>query len=662
MFWRNKTPNSIKNSKNNLNLSKNLKILSNQLNEDTISKLKLDGDVNLVIAFVPAELNFQEITRKLESTLSFAKTRLFIQTAGQIGASNEDKDFYNLNHKSYIIIHSFSQKLIQDVESFAVDIMAEDIMNGKISQNLNERKSKITRAIDSIVRPRMDVNPSDTFILTYFPGLTASESFFLESFVKSKAPLSNIIGGSAGGKLDFKEANLALNGEISSKKAFLLYCKLAKDYSYDIFTTHNFKKTGVSFEIGECSPEFRQVNSFVKNKTLVNPALALSKYFSTNIENLENVLQGYTFAVEKGDKLFIRSISKINSDGSLNFFSDLHFGETLQLVKAENFIENTTKAYEKFKANRQTIAILANDCILRRLKNQNSLAMAQAFDSCPLSGFSSFGEVSLNLHQNQTITALCFFANPPRTKMQTDFIRDIKDTLDYYQTTQENQLRSTIEIKNILIDEYKKYDHIAKTNSSGLRDISTKVAQNDIYVKNVMGDSDKLMQAMDELKTLSKQLTLAVETINSSSSQTYDMLSKIDDVSDQTNLLALNAAIEAARAGTAGKGFAVVADEVGRLANDVKSNLAEINTTFSSMNKSVKDVENSASNVLNSALQNTQTIESLGESINSLDTESIEMSRMAEASLKDIENTQKELEAIQKNINETQNIMDRLIK
>ncbi len=63
-----------------------------------------------------------------------------------------------------------------------------------------------------------------------------------------------------------------------------------------------------------------------------------------------------------------------------------------------------------------------------------------------------------------------------------------------------------------------------------------------------------------------KQLTKAMENIDSSSTQIENITKVIEDIAFQTNILALNAAVEAARAGDAGKGFAVVADEVRNLA------------------------------------------------------------------------------------------------
>ncbi len=62
------------------------------------------------------------------------------------------------------------------------------------------------------------------------------------------------------------------------------------------------------------------------------------------------------------------------------------------------------------------------------------------------------------------------------------------------------------------------------------------------------------------------KMSVAINEIHKSATDTAKIIRVIDEIAFQTNLLALNTAVEAARAGEAGKGFAVVADEVRNLA------------------------------------------------------------------------------------------------
>ncbi|PIE44174.1 MAG: chemotaxis protein, partial [Gammaproteobacteria bacterium] len=273
----------------------------------------------------------------------------------------------------------------------------------------------------------------------------------------------------------------------------------------------------------------------------------------------------------------------------------------------------------------------------------------------------SFGEVSRNLHQNQTLTALCFFQGDPVSSMYIGFLDSLKTTLEHYEEIEKAQLEKTIFIKDALIDEYKKYDHIA-SSSSNLAHISEKAAQNDAYASSVKEGVETFEESMSNLKALSIHLTDSVETIRESTSQVSAVLQKIYDISDKTNLLALNASIEAARAGDAGRGFAVVADEVRTLANDVKSSLNEINTTFSSMDKIVSTIEDSSDKVLNSTKSNDDTLKNLSQSIALMETESKKTVHIAKTIQEEVKQNQNELNQIRENIALTQSVNDSLLE
>ena len=100
----------------------------------------------------------------------------------------------------------------------------------------------------------------------------------------------------------------------------------------------------------------------------------------------------------------------------------------------------------------------------------------------------------------------------------------------------------------------------------------------------VVGDCQKNAgQIMDELTSISKESSTAIEEVknqtdrtNKSAQQIRTATEIIADISNQTNLLALNASIEAARAGEAGRGFAVVATQIQKLAEESNSSVSRI--------------------------------------------------------------------------------------
>ncbi|GEM_PF-592892 len=86
-----------------------------------------------------------------------------------------------------------------------------------------------------------------------------------------------------------------------------------------------------------------------------------------------------------------------------------------------------------------------------------------------------------------------------------------------------------------------------------------------------------------------RSMTESMDKIEDSSSQVYNIIKIINDISEQINLLSLNAAIESARAGDAGRGFAVVADEISKLADQTAGSIKDINRLIKSNEAEIKN-------------------------------------------------------------------------
>ncbi|OWA33352.1 hypothetical protein B9G55_21990 [Saccharibacillus sp. O16] len=109
-------------------------------------------------------------------------------------------------------------------------------------------------------------------------------------------------------------------------------------------------------------------------------------------------------------------------------------------------------------------------------------------------------------------------------------------------------------------------------------------------VSEFAGMSEKLgavqMQVSQEHKSLLDQsrdnarraddLTLLSQELDEKTRLAASISGQLNDIVKQTQILSLNASIEASRAGEAGKGFAVVAIEMGRLAQQSKDSIQEI--------------------------------------------------------------------------------------
>jgi methyl-accepting chemotaxis protein len=122
-------------------------------------------------------------------------------------------------------------------------------------------------------------------------------------------------------------------------------------------------------------------------------------------------------------------------------------------------------------------------------------------------------------------------------------------------------------------------------------------------------------EKMKAVEKISGESVVEITALNDRMKEISNIVKLIADISSQTNLLALNAAIEAARAGEHGRGFAVVAGEVRNLAGESKSATNNIETLISSIQS---NSEKTSTAIKNSYKETQAGIESVNQTIDVL--------------------------------------------
>ncbi len=246
--------------------------------------------------------------------------------------------------------------------------------------------------------------PHQIFGMLLIDGLSRQEELVVSSISRFLDPIP-LFGGSAGDGLDFGATWVFAHGAFHPNAAVLALIETTCPFS--VFKLDHFRPTDKKMVVTEADPVRRLVMEI--NAEPAAPAYA--KMVGLNEHDLNPMtFAAYPVVVRVGGEYHVRSIQKVEDDGSLRFYCGIDEGLVLTVADGDDIAKNLDTALTRVAAELGSVdLILGFDCILRRLEaeqKQKSLEMSQVLKRHGVIGFSTYGEQYRSMHVNQTFTGV----------------------------------------------------------------------------------------------------------------------------------------------------------------------------------------------------------------------------------------------------------------
>jgi len=357
--------------------------------DELYSKLKYKEDPSLVIFLASTKYDFELATKEIKKYFPNSEV-VGTTTSGEIVKEGFTNDSIVL---TTLICNKTKVKaaLIKDALKFPV-----------------LEKDKISKAATQCgISCESSTSHKNAFAMTFINGNHNIEEMVLSLFYAViKNDEFQVVGGSAGDDLKFKETLVSLNGEITSKGAVIVFVKTSCNFK--IIKENIYHPTGESIVLTDVDINERKIVK-IDNR---NPVDVLSQKINIPKHQLGDKLLEYPLGRVIGDETYICSFKNFDEQGRLYSYINVMPNTKLEILKSSHVMETveaTCKEIENEVHNVKFVFFI--NCILRTLdlkSMQHCSAVAKVYDKYfpSFCGYSSYGEQYNKLCLNQTVVMI----------------------------------------------------------------------------------------------------------------------------------------------------------------------------------------------------------------------------------------------------------------
>jgi hypothetical protein len=266
----------------------------------------------------------------------------------------------------------------------------------------HERAARVATEVRADLRRLPDGRRAFGLILV--DGLALAEERLAATLYQSLGDVP-IAGGSAGDDLAFRRTSVYWDGAFLSGAASFTVFETSLPFS--AFKLQHFRPTSRKLVTTAASPASRvvhELNGFPA-------ATAYAEALGLEVEALDaGVFSRNPVMLRIGSEYYVRSIQRMEADGSLAFYCAIDEGLVLTVGEATDPLEALEQGLRRAARGVGTPSLVIGcDCVLRRLELEQRGIDGRAGEILAahnVIGFSTYGEQLNAVHVNQTFTGI----------------------------------------------------------------------------------------------------------------------------------------------------------------------------------------------------------------------------------------------------------------